>query len=211
MTRNSVWKAGVFCAAGLMAFCSCFQSSGWISARTFSTRDVEVLGIDAEDAVLAVVPQPIAGDADPNPTSPSCRRRAPGCGAARSARSRAVDASSSAVRSATRRSSSALSCSSCARLAIELDENPDLGAQHLRNDRHRHVVDGAHLVAAQAVDVGQMDGGDEDDRGLLEPRMLADHRRQLEAVEVRHADVHQDDGDLRLQQLLERLRGRTRP
>ena len=39
--------------------------------------------------------------------------------------------------------------------------------------------------------------------------MLADHRRELEAVELRHADVDQDDGDLVLQQMLERLAGRT--
>ena len=50
-----------------------------------------------------------------------------------------------------------------------------------------------------------MNCGYEDDRGLLETRMLADHRRQLEAVELRHADIHQDDGDIVLQQLLQRL------
>ena len=96
-------------------------------------------------------------------------------------------------------------------LAIELGEDPDLGAQHLRDDRHRHVVDRAHLVAAQTVDVGQLDGGDEDDRGLLEARMLADHRGQLEAVELRHADVDQNDGDLVLEQLLQRLARRSAP
>ena len=40
--------------------------------------------------------------------------------------------------------------------------------------------------------------------------MLADHRRQLEPVELRHADVHQDDGNLLLEQLLERLPRRRR-
>ena len=35
--------------------------------------------------------------------------------------------------------------------------------------------------------------------------MLADHRRELEAVELRHADVDQDDRDVRLEQLLQRL------
>jgi hypothetical protein len=52
-----------------------------------------------------------------------------------------------------------------------------------------------------------MDGGDEDDRGVLEARMLADHGSELEAVELRHADVHQDDGDLLLEQILQRLAG----
>ena len=45
----------------------------------------------------------------------------------------------------------------------------------------------------------------------LEARMLADHRRQLEAVEVRHDDVDQHDGDVVLQQMLQRLVGRTTP
>ena len=35
--------------------------------------------------------------------------------------------------------------------------------------------------------------------------MLAHHRGQLEAVELGHADVDQDDGDVVLQQVLERL------
>ncbi len=41
--------------------------------------------------------------------------------------------------------------------------------------------------------------------------MVADHRRQLEAVEIGHADVDQDDGDLVLQQMLERLAAPSRP
>ena len=57
----------------------------------------------------------------------------------------------------------------------------------------------------------EMDRRDEDDRGLLEARMLADHRGELEAVELRHADVDQDDGDVVLEQMLQRLAGRTRP
>ena len=96
-----------------------------------------------------------------------------------------------------------------ARLAIQLGEDPDLGAQELRHDRHRHVVDRARLVAAQPVEIGQLDRRDEDDRGRLEARMLADHRRQLEAVELRHADIDQHDRDLVLQQLLQRLARRV--
>ena len=41
--------------------------------------------------------------------------------------------------------------------------------------------------------------------------MLADHRRQLEAVEIRHADVDQHDGDLVLEQQLKRLRAPMPP
>ena len=41
------------------------------------------------------------------------------------------------------------------RLAVEFGEHLDLGAQHLGHDRHRDVVDGAHLVALEPVDIGQ--------------------------------------------------------
>ena len=41
--------------------------------------------------------------------------------------------------------------------------------------------------------------------------MLADHRGQLEPVEIGHADVDQHDRDLVLQQLLERLVSPSRP
>jgi hypothetical protein len=52
-----------------------------------------------------------------------------------------------------------------------------------------------------------MDGGDEDDRRLLEARMLAHHRRELKPVEIRHADVDQHDRDVVFQQELEGLPG----
>jgi hypothetical protein len=51
--------------------------------------------------------------------------------------------------------------------------------------------------------------GDEDDRDVLEPGMLANHRRQLEAVQLGHAHVGQDDRDLPFQDLLECLFRRT--
>ena len=41
--------------------------------------------------------------------------------------------------------------------------------------------------------------------------MLADHRGELEAVELRHADVDQDDRDLVLEQMLQRLLAGRRP
>ena len=95
-------------------------------------------------------------------------------------------------------------------LAIKLGEDLDLGAQHLRHDRDRHVIDRAHLVAAQAIDIVHLHGGDEDDRGLLEARMLADHGRELKAVELRHADVDQHDRDVVLEQKFQRLARRAR-
>ena len=97
------------------------------------------------------------------------------------------------------------------RLAVQLDEHGDLGAQNRRLDRDRHVVHRPTLVALELVQLGQVDGRDEDDRRLPEARMLADDLRELEAVQLRHAHVHQDDGDLGLEQPLQRLAGRARP
>ena len=94
------------------------------------------------------------------------------------------------------------------RLAVELGEHLDLGAQHFGHHGHGHVVDRAHLVAAQPVDIADLDRGDEDHRRLLEARMLADHGRKLEAVELGHADVDQDDRDLVLEQVFKRLAAR---
>ena len=44
-------------------------------------------------------------------------------------------------------------------LAIEFRKHLDLGAQHLRHDGHRNIVDRTHFVATQPVDVADLDGG----------------------------------------------------
>ena len=90
-------------------------------------------------------------------------------------------------------------------LAVKLDEDFDLGAQHIRDDRYRHVVHRAHGIAAQPVDVSQVDRGNEDDRRLAETRMLAQHGGELKAVELRHADVDENDRDVVLEQELQGL------
>ena len=95
-------------------------------------------------------------------------------------------------------------------LAIELGEHPDLCAQYLRHDRHRHIVHRAHLVAAKAVDIADLNGRDEDHRRLLETGMLADHGGELEAVQFRHADVDQNDRNFVLEQIFERFASRGR-
>jgi hypothetical protein len=95
-------------------------------------------------------------------------------------------------------------------LAVELGEDLDLGAQDLRNHRHGDIVDRAVAIAAQEVQVCEEHGRDEDDRRLLEARMLAHHPRQLEAVQVGHEDVDQDDRDVGLQQVRERFLGGIR-
>jgi hypothetical protein len=80
--------------------------------------------------------------------------------------------------------------------SMQLDEHRHLAAENLRDDGYRNVVDGADLVAAQLIELGDVDGGDEDDRRALEPRMLAHHPRHLEPVHPRHVDVEQDDGEV---------------
>ena len=87
-------------------------------------------------------------------------------------------------------------------LAVEFGKYANFGAQQVGDYRHRHVIDRSRRIAAQQVEVGHLDRRDEDDRGLLKARVLADHRRQLEAVEVGHADVDEHDRDVVLEQLL---------
>ena len=90
-------------------------------------------------------------------------------------------------------------------LAIEFGEHPDLGAQHFRNYRYRNVVHRAHFVAAKPVYIADLNGRDEDHRRLLEARVLADHGGELEPVQFRHANVDQNDGNLVLQKIFERI------
>ena len=90
-------------------------------------------------------------------------------------------------------------------LAEQLDEDPHLGAQQFRNDGDRYIVDGAKLIAPQAIHVGHLDGGDEDDSRLAEARVIADDLGKLKTVEIRHDDIDQNDRDLMLEELLQGL------
>ena len=162
-------------------------------------------GIDADRCACCPSSQtilPVVRSQSHEPMLPAASARLRRCSLSSS---RAVEASSSAVRSRDALLELGVEPLELPVLAIEIGEDADLGAQHLRHDRHRHIVHRAHLVAAQMIDLGEVDRRDEDHRDLLEARMLADHRGELEAVELRHADVHQDDGDLVLEQLLQRL------
>src|SRR6202034_373378 len=94
-----------------------------------------------------------------------------------------------------------------ASLAVEFRENTYLRAQQFGNDGDRNVVDTAALVPLHAVHVRQVDGRNENDSGLLKTGMLANHVRELEAVDIGHAHIHQHDSDVVLQQALERFGG----
>src|SRR2546422_5336577 len=90
-------------------------------------------------------------------------------------------------------------------LLVQLDEDGDLRAQDVRAERLEDVVDSARRVAAKDVVLVLRDCGDEDDRNVLRALALLDQHRRLEAVEQRHLDVEQDDRDVVLQELAERL------
>src|SRR5499425_1853795 len=201
-TRNSLWKLGVLGAAGLIAFCRCFQSSGWMSALILSTVRSKLAGSTPKIRYWpsSHTKWPLTGS-----HVTGGQRQAATLFALHQPRGRGLQ---------FRRSLGDATLELLVELfelpgfAIELGEDPDLGAQHFGNDWHRDVIDRAHFIGAQAVDVGQMDGGNEDDRGALKARMLANHRGQLEAVEFGHAHVHEDDGDVMLEEVFERLFGR---
>ena len=169
--------------------------------------EVEARGIDAEDPILPIVPHEVAVDGIPFPRShlTGGQRQAATLFALHQPRGRGLQFRRS-LRDATLEL--LVELFELPGFAIELGEDPDLGAQHFGNDRHRDVIDRAHFIGAQSIDVGQMDGGNEDDRGALKTRMLADHRGQLEAVEFGHAHVHEDDGNVMLEEVFERLFGR---
>ena len=96
-----------------------------------------------------------------------------------------------------------------AALAVQVREHRHFRAQDFRHHRHAHVVHRARVVALEAMHVVHEHGGDQDDRGVPVARVAADHRRELEAVELRHADVDQHHRDVGPQQLLERFARRA--
>ena len=164
----------------------------------------KAFGIDAEDLVLAFVPHPVAVDPVPVPGAHLAGgdRQAAALLAFEQAGVGLLELGGACADAILELGIEPLELP---RLAIELGKHPDLGAQHFRHHRHRHVVDRAHLIAAQPVDVADLDRRDEDHRGLLEARMFADHGGELETVELGHADVDQDDRDFVLEQEFQRL------
>ena len=164
----------------------------------------ELAGIDAEDLILAFVPHPVAVDPVPVPGPHLARgdREAAALLAFQQPRVRFLQFGGAGANAIFEFDVEAFEL---ARLAIEFGKHLDLGAQHLRHDRHRNIVDRAHLIAAQPVDVADLYRGDEYHRRLLEAGMFADHRGELEPVQFRHADVDQDDGDIVLEQELKRF------
>ncbi len=93
----------------------------------------------------------------------------------------------------------------------QLDEDRHLRPQHVGRDRLDQVIHGADVVAAEHVRRAPVVGGQEDDRRLLRSRPLADQRGRLVAVDVGHHDVEQDQGEVLLEDLAQRLAPGPRP
>jgi len=83
---------------------------------------------------------------------------------------------------------------------MQFGKHPDLRAQYLRHHRYRNVVDRPSLVAPNFVEIGEVDSGNKYDGRTLAPRMLSHEGSKLKSVDFRHADVHQNDCDVVMQQ-----------
>jgi hypothetical protein len=185
------------------------QVLGGDEGRDVIEVDDEGLRVDAEDAVLPLVPAAIGLGEVPVPGAHLAGRQcevAPLLALADLCRGRLQLPGSFG----DARFQLAIELLELAGLPVQLGEDAHLGAQHLRDDGDRHIVDRPHLVSAQEIEFRQVDGRDEDDRRLLEPRVVPDHRSELKPVEVGHADVHQHDGDIIAQELIERVTSRGR-
>src|SRR5580704_15488154 len=88
---------------------------------------------------------------------------------------------------------------------MQVREDADLCAQEFGDDGNGNVVDGAALVGLQLVEIGEVHGGNKDDGGFLETRMLANDVGEFKAIEFRHAYVHQDDGNVVSEKLVKSL------
>ena len=96
-------------------------------------------------------------------------------------------------------------------LEIQIDEDADLRAQDVRLERLRQVVHRADRVALEDVLLVLADRREEDDRDVLRALARLDQPRGLEAVDPRHLNVEQDDGEVVEEELAQRLVPRVRP
>jgi len=86
------------------------------------------------------------------------------------------------------------------RLTEDVDENGYLRPQHQRHDRLDQIIDGAEGVSSEHLRVRAFTGGEENDRRVRRPPPLANQLRRLEPVHPRHVDVHQDQGEILIEQ-----------
>src|SRR6202035_1918245 len=90
-------------------------------------------------------------------------------------------------------------------LPEEVGKYPYLGQQKFGDDWHKYIIDRPVAVPFHTIWVGQRDGGNKDDCGVLKARMIADHPSEFKTVELRHADIAQNDSDVLFEKMLEGL------
>ena len=92
-------------------------------------------------------------------------------------------------------------------LPEEIGKHLYLGPQKLGDDWHKNVVDCPVAIPFDPIWVGQRDGGDKNDCSLLKARMIADHPSEFKTVELRHANIAENDSDVLLKEMLEGFSG----
>ena len=90
------------------------------------------------------------------------------------------------------------------RLAVEVDEHLDLRLEDQRLDRLEHIVDRPRRIAAEDVQIVLVVGSQEDDRNARRSRPAADEACDFVAVDERHLNVEEDDGEILPQDVTQR-------
>src|SRR5215813_1211960 len=90
-------------------------------------------------------------------------------------------------------------------LAVQLHKHADFGPQEIRNDRDSNIIYCPVFVALELVKICVMNGGDEDDGDLLVAGMLTDKCCQFKAVDLRHTHVQENESNVGVEQMLQRL------
>ena len=103
------------------------------------------------------------------------------------------------------------------RLALDLlglfeqvDEHRDLGAKNDGIDRFEHIIDRTHRISAEEMLGLLVDRRQEDDGNALGLLAAANDLGGFVTVHAWHVDVEQDDRELTLQEVAERLLARSR-
>src|SRR5487761_1135995 len=83
---------------------------------------------------------------------------------------------------------------------IQLHKNSDLGPKDRRHNWRKDEIHSAKLIPTPRVGLALVERCHEDDRRQLGLRPLPDELGGLEPVHVRHADIQENDGELRAQE-----------
>ena len=76
-------------------------------------------------------------------------------------------------------------------LPIKLDKDVYLRLQDFGDNRDRHIINSATVVAFNTIDVRKVNCRDKNDRYMLEPRMLMNNLGKFEPVEFRQLNIYE--------------------